>query len=89
MSPVLGVSVTQQVSFLDNYLAQYIPPVAPSNAPNYLTGHVPRKLSNDEIFEVYVDNLTADVLLDNDKETSAYFCYVLFNIFSNDYNHCY
>ena len=71
VSPVLGVSVTQQVPFLDNYLARYIPPVVPLDAPNYLTGYVPEKLSNDDILEVYGDNLTADVLLNNDKETGV------------------
>ena len=71
VSHVLGVSVTQQVSFLDDCLARCIPPDAPSNEPNHLTGHVPGKLSNDEMFEVYGDNLTADMLLDNDEETGV------------------
>ena len=40
VSPVLGMSVTQQVSFLDNYLDRCTPPVAPSNTSNCLAGHV-------------------------------------------------
>ena len=45
VSPVPGVSVTQQVSFLENYLAQHISPVASSSSSNYLTGYVPGELS--------------------------------------------
>ena len=69
VSPIPGVSVTQQVSFLDNYLAQYIPSAAPLSNPNYLTGYIPGELSKEELFDVYGDNLTVNMLLDNDEVT--------------------
>ena len=67
-----SVSITQTVSYLDNYLAQCMPADTTANAPNYLRGFVPGELTTDELFEVHGDNLTADMLVDNnviDKKT--------------------
>ena len=37
--------------------------------PNYLQGCVPREPTTEELFEACHDDVTADMLVDNDKKT--------------------
>ena len=80
VSPVPAMSATQQVSYLENHLAQFAsaptstsasaPSSATANAPSNedcCTGYAPGELSAEELWEVYSDNLTADILLENDN----------------------
>ena len=55
-----------------NLRQRKLPADTTANTPNYLRGFVPGELTTDELFEVCGDNLTADMLVDNnviDKKT--------------------